>query len=137
VHTKSKKVGNKMSVDVIAHGCFAERNVEKKETKKIFISITDRMCQECIKLRGNYYEAVIQVRGEKKEKILRILMEHMKGKITSIETLKEGYDVKIIDKKIASSVSQGLQKKYEVKRSFKLAGKKKGKELYRNYYAIR
>ncbi len=137
VHTESKKVGNKIDVEVVVQGRFAERNVGKKETKKIFVSITDKMCQDCVKLRGNYYEAVVQVRGEEREKILKIIMGSMKNKIASVDTLKEGYDVKIIDKKIASSVSQGLQKKYEVKKSFKLAGKKKGKELYRNYYAIR
>ncbi len=137
INIKPKKTGNKVDVEVTAHGRFTERRVEKKETKKILVLVTDRMCQNCIKLRGNYFEAVIQVRGEKKEKILKILMEHMKNKIASIDTLKEGYDVKIIDKKIAASVSQGLQKKYKITKSFKLAGKKKGKELYRNYYAIR
>ena len=55
VHIKSRKVGNKMDVDVNVHGRFAERNVGKKETKKIFVTITGKMCQNCIKLRGNYY----------------------------------------------------------------------------------
>ena len=57
--------------------------------------------------------------------------------VVGVEKLKNGYDIKITDKRIASSVVKQLRDRFDVKDSYKLAGEKKGKKLYRNYYAVR
>ena len=95
------------------------------------------MCDNCIKIRGNYYEAVMQIRGERAEKLLNKVIESLQTKIAAIDKIKQGYDVRIIDKKSAAFFVQNIRRKHSVTQSYKLVGKKKGKELYRNYYAIR
>jgi NMD protein affecting ribosome stability and mRNA decay len=42
-----------------------------------------------------------------------------------------------VNKKEAAHIARILRDKYNVKETFKLVGEKKGKKLYRNFYAIR
>lgn len=108
----------------------------KEETKRIEIKIEKRKCDNCIKLLSGYYQAVFQIRGKRKEKILKHLMNLLGSNEIILEKIKEGYDIKFIDKKKASKIS-GLLKGFSIKKSYKLITEKKGKKLYRNYYAIR
>ncbi len=91
-----------------------------------------------VKLSGGYYEAMIQVRGDNKEAILRKVHQIIPEKsITGIEQLKEGFNVKIMRKSNAAAAAAALRGKYSVKESYKVGGSKKGQMVYRNYYAVR
>ncbi|MDI6721087.1 MAG: NMD3-related protein, partial [Candidatus Aenigmarchaeota archaeon] len=97
-----------------------------------------RKCADCIKISGNYYEAVIQARGEKSEKIMEIIRRLAPNRIiTSVSRMPTGYDIKFTDKKKAAEIAQNLRQRFGVKRSYKLVGEKKGIKLYRNYYVVK
>ena len=96
------------------------------------------MCALHVKLSGGYYEAVIQVRGNDRDRILKYALRLLPKKaIINIETLNEGYNIKIMHKANAATTAKHLRGKFEVKQSYKLVGSKKGERLYRNFYAIR
>jgi len=121
---------------VICKGYIKPSKKIKEETKRVEIKIEKRKCDNCIKLLSGYYQAVFQIRGERKEKILKYLMNLLNQGDVILEKTKEGYDIKFIDKKKASKIS-GLLKDFSIKKSYKLITEKKGKKLYRNSYAIR
>ena len=93
-------------------------------------------CEDCIKISGNYHEAVIQVRGAAAEKIMKSV-KCPDNMLVRVESVKGGYDIRITDKKKANEIAQLLRQKFTVKMSYKLVGEKKGIKLYRNYYAVR
>ena len=132
-----KEVGNKIYVNCEIIGRI--KNIEKNEEKKFLINVRKYMCDNCIKLAGGYYEALIQIRGENKEKILKkIKFLVPNDNITVISETKNGYDIKIIKKSFAKTAAKQLKDDgFEVITSYKHAATKKGKMLYRNYYAIR
>ena len=134
-----KHVGNKIYLEVICKGKMEidDRIIKKEEKKNILVTVTKKMCDNCIKVSGNYYEAVVQARGEDAEKITKKTHDFLKEKVAAIEKIKEGYDIRITDKKAAALAVRFLREKHSVKESFKLVGKKKGTELYRNFYAVR
>jgi NMD protein affecting ribosome stability and mRNA decay len=107
--------------------------------KKEFVIYPRRMkCSNCVKMLGNYHEAVIQIRGDAKEMIMKNV-EKLIGKedFANLAALKEGYDVRVIRKAAAAKAVQILQEKYKIKKSFKLVGEKKGRKIYRNFYSVR
>lgn len=116
-------------------GYVRPRNLRKEETKTSLLRITSKKCDNCTKLLGGYYEAVFQIRGPMKEKILS-KAAGIAGNTALVRHNPDGYDVRFADKNRAESVSR-LLKSFSIKRSYKLVGQKKGKKLYRNYYAIR
>lgn len=134
-----KHVGNKVYLKVICKGKMDidDRVIKKEEEKNILVTVTKKMCDNCIKVSGNYYEAVVQARGDDAEKITKKTYDFLKEKIAAVEKIKEGYDIRITDKKAAALAVRFLRQKHSVTESFKLVGKKKGVELYRNFYAIR
>lgn len=138
IQIKKKKIGNKIYVTVICSGYIKPCKKLKEEAKKILINIKKRMCDTCIKLSGGYYEAMIQVRGDNREKIFNIIKKlSSKALISSIEKAKLGYDIKFVSKKDATKIANQMRKKFSVKDTYKLVGEKKGKKLYRNFYVIR
>ena len=131
-----KLVGNKAHATVTCSGSI--KGLPKTETKNVMVIIRKKMCAMHVKLSGGYYEAVIQIRGRDKDNILKYATRLLpKKSISSIEKLKEGYNIKVLHKANAAAAVRGFRKRYEVKDSYKLAASKKGEMLYRNYYAIR
>jgi len=138
IEIKERVVGNKIYVTVTCSGLIKPCRKIKKEEKKILITIKKQMCDTCIRLAGGYYEAMFQVRGDNKERVFKKLMAlSKKVPITSVGEIKEGYDIKFVNKKDAAYISRLLKKKFEVKDTYKLVGEKKGKKLYRNFYVVR
>lgn len=134
---KLKHFGNKFSAVVRCTGLIKPCKKPKTEEKKILITLSKKKCDNCVKTLGKYYEAVIQVRGERKEEILHEINKTVGLSLSGFKELKNGYDLYFIRKSDANRVAGNLKKRYSVKRSFKFATEKKGKKLYRNYFAVR
>ena len=107
----------------------------KEEKKTSLLMIERRKCDDCIKMLSGYYQAVIQVRGENAEKILKKVLSVIKEGIT-VEKIKHGYDVRFISKNTAFNVSRVLGN-FTIKKTYKLITEKKGKKLYRDFYSVR
>lgn len=110
--------------------------VGKEERKKTKIKIKEKLCENCGKVKGGYYEAIIQLRSgdEKKikksmKKIIKIL-ENNNGYLTKMENRKNGVDMYMAPKSLADKIIRNIAHK-EKKKSFSIAGKKDGKDLYR------
>ncbi len=135
---KLEKRGGRTFVIISAEGYIEPSKKIKREKKEVEIRIKKNLCPLCVKKSGNYHEAVIQVRGTNRDKLLKIITdkEIIRNNISSIKNLKEGYDIFVVDKKIAEERLQDING-ISVIKSYKLVGKKNGRELYRNYYAVR
>lgn len=119
-----------------------EGKIEKKEILETKIMIKKRLCETCGKVRGGYYEAVLQIRSDDKEKIENALcdMKSMickRGTITKIEQTKNGVDIYFTPKKILKYILKSMPKTKEIKRSYTLVTKKDGRDLYRNTVLVR
>ena len=110
--------------------------VSKTETKKITITLKKHKCENCSKVSGSYYEAVIQTRGRNAAKILKRIDESSKD-ILKIKKVENGYDIFYMNKKAAKKTASNLKKTFSIKESFKFITTKDGKRLYRNYYSLR
>ncbi len=96
------------------------------------------LCNTCRKVRGGYYEAIVQLRGIKSESLLYALRGYAKANgtfISKVETEAAGYNAYVGDKKIAAAFFSFYRLKPE--RSYTLYGMKNGKKLYRNTYLLR
>jgi nonsense-mediated mRNA decay protein 3 len=134
ISMKSRRVGNKVYVTVTCTGKI--KNIPKTEEKKILIICRRHQCDTCSKLSGGYYEAVIQIRGERSEEILEQLKKS--PDVSSIQKLKNGYDVRFIYKSTANSIAKIMkEKEYDVIFSYRHVTTKKGKMIYRNFYSVR
>ena len=112
--------------------------IKKEDICNFKIFIKNRQCNDCSMKSGNYYEAVIQIRGEHQESILNNVKNTIKySKITSLREKKEGYDIKVTRKGDAGSVIKKIKNDHKIIRTTKLVGEKKGKKLYRDVYCIR
>ncbi|MBI4014482.1 MAG: hypothetical protein HY365_00855 [Candidatus Aenigmarchaeota archaeon] len=132
-----KIVGSAATVDVEAEGKLTN-GLTKRERKELHVRIKEKLCDRCSQISGNYHEGVIQARGPNREKIFEAVRAALPARaITGIARRAEGCDVRVVKKGEAGKVAKALSSKYDVIRSYKLAGEKKGKKLYRSVYAIR
>lgn len=110
----------------------------KYDLLNITINVKKQKCPQCIKILGGYYEAVIQIRGQERNKLVKRLFKVIDKKmITKVEETKNGKDIYIIDKKYAKKIVSSVFPGCKVVRSFKFVSQKKGKKLYRDYYSVR
>ncbi|RKZ25620.1 hypothetical protein DRQ26_05605 [bacterium] len=116
--------------------------LEKKEIVETTIEIKKRLCETCGKVKGGYYEAIIQIRSDKKVKereALKVIVKRIEkegGLITKIEE-KNGIDIYFTPKKILNRVVKKIPKIKEIKKSYTLVTKKDGRDLYRNTVLVR
>jgi len=127
-----KKVGNRFFATVKCKGKI--RGIEKIEKKSVVVKFEKRKCEACSRLAGGYYEAVVQVRGNKKEEIMKKL--NLKG-IVEIKKIKNGYDIKLLSKSEAKKLLRKFKKDFNITISKKLVTQKKDKKIYRDYYCVR
>jgi nonsense-mediated mRNA decay protein 3 len=138
VDIRLKPFGNKFTATVRCTGLIKPCKKPKTEEKKIIVIMKKKKCDNCVKLLGNYYEAVVQMRGERKDQILDRIKKITNAKtIGSFKEVADGYDLYFIKKADANRIGKSLKKHYIVKFSFKFAAEKKGKKLYRNYFSVR
>jgi nonsense-mediated mRNA decay protein 3 len=114
---------------------FGEKLLEVK--KEIEIVPKKSICNSCSKLAGGYYESVLQVRNfDKINEILSVA----KSENFYVKNVKEGIDLYFLRKSSAERVAKKLKKMFkniEIKKSFKLATRKNGKNLYRHFVLVR
>ncbi|MAH43527.1 hypothetical protein CL614_07480 [archaeon] len=145
IKLKAKDMFGKYQVKVSAKGAVHELGtdvvVKKKETRTMMVIFRRLKCDICVKMSGNYYEALIQLRGDKKDKLLKETKLIAREKdIVAIEDKKEGYDVRIMFKTNAKRIISIIKRRKlskMIKKSYKDKGEKKGKKLYRDYYSVR
>ncbi len=108
-----------------------ERSLKIRWNKKV--------CPQCCKISGGYYEAIVQLRGSKHrvKKWLRRLLYLLRKRtfISQVEELKEGIDIYVGESKAVVAVLKDLGFKYEISR--KLHTMKQGKRLYRTTFLLR
>ncbi|MFH1402946.1 MAG: NMD3-related protein [Candidatus Altiarchaeota archaeon] len=89
-------------------------------------------CEECSKIAGGYYEAIMQVRVEDLDYALD------ETKVAKVVKVKGGLDYYMMSREYAKLAAYEIRKKgYFVKTSSKLIGTKNGRNLYRVYYAVK
>lgn len=123
--------GNKALVKIELSGFIRPCRKLKKEVKEIEIVLARQKCDRCVKISGRYYEAVIQMRGD--EAALGKIMNQMNLSNASVEKVKNGYDIRFMDKNEAKKNAE----RFKAKKTFKLVGFKEGRNLYRSYYLIK
>jgi len=110
------------------------------------LKIKKKVCEVCSRKFGDYYEAVIQLRGDcglrHVDFITRRLKQMSKKDRMSFYFVKDdkmGFDIRIGSKKAARKVVRELREKYgcTLKKSFEIHGRKKGKELTRDFISCR
>lgn len=133
--------------EVIFKGVINGANIEKK--KKIEVRVKNSICDICSKIKGGYFEAILQVRGEEsltKKEIERIddivykkLGEKSRAFITKREERHGGIDYYMGDKHFAADIAKILKEIFQAEMNISpsLVGKKDGKEVYRITYGIR
>jgi nonsense-mediated mRNA decay protein 3 len=99
---------------------------EIAEEKETTIEFKTNLCDSCMKSVSNYYEAIIQLRFEKKgmeEKVLKEIEnllfgfsgEDVLAKIVSAKKQKSGVDLVLGSNKSASKIAKSIATKYAAK----------------------
>ncbi len=118
---------------------------EKLGTEKIVenffpFEININLCPDCSRMSGGYFEAIIQLRGENRERLKQYgssLEIRLKEKtfVTKVEEIKEGIDLYIGSSKAV--IKDLHDRNIPCVISRKLFGKKEGKLIYRTTFLIR
>ncbi len=125
------------------------------EQHPLTIRIKRNTCDVCSREAGGYYEAIIQIRAEKRTfpkselKILRSTVESLvtqlqkSGKrglyITDFDENRQGLDFFLSEKATAFSIAKKIQEQFggEFKQSASTAGMKDSKQVFRMTYLVR
>jgi nonsense-mediated mRNA decay protein 3 len=125
------------------------------EQHPLTIRIRRNTCDVCSREAGGYYEAIIQIRAEKRTfpkselQILRSTVESLvtqmqkSGKrglyITDFDENRQGLDFFLSEKATAFSIAKKIQEQFggEFKQSASTAGMKDSKQLFRMTYLVR
>ncbi len=121
-------------------------NGKKEEVHIIKVKFIKSVCYICARKYTQYHNAIIQLRGKYTDEIIEFIDDQLfliskkdQRAFSSMEKLKEGINIKIGSKSAAKKVVERLRKKYRFKisRSYKLVGKPKDKEIYRDTILLR
>ncbi|MBI1971997.1 MAG: hypothetical protein HYS53_01725 [Candidatus Aenigmarchaeota archaeon] len=137
-----KHIGLLIDVDVEDHGNYftVKYSVDYKKNildgeLEIRGSARKNACDNCSRMRGGYYEVMIQLRGNWEKPY-----EYAKWVGTSkVEQKKEGVDLYVIKFAEGSKLVGFLKKRFkpEVKESSSMAGMKEGKHINRKTIMLR
>jgi len=139
----------KLTARIFAKGIIDKVPISFEE--EIPLKAISFLCDACMRLQSQYFEAIIQLRGKNKKKVAKALKEiiasiESQGKkstlaaVTEIVEKKNGFDLKVGSKKAAQNAVRKIQQKFnaETKTSSKLLGMdKKGKEKHRFTFLAR
>ena len=137
-----------VAVDVKINGFILHRHGH------VVVNVHRTTCKVCSRKFGNYYEAIIQIRGEGRvpdsDEIQNIsntirrevvkASERDRGVfITKEEDVRGGKDFYLSSSLLAKKIAEGLAKKFSarLKVSPKLVGRRDGREVYRVTYSVR
>jgi len=128
-------------VKVYAKGFLKDSKNLKGEVHEVKLKIKKEVCLECSRKYSDYYEALIQIRGNLTNDDINSIDDIvlMKKGSYRIEEVKGGYDLFISSKSLGEKITELLRKKYktEIKKSYKLITSREGKNIYRNIILIR
>lgn len=128
-----KKIGNRLRLKITATGA----DKMKREEKTVDVLLSKKLCDNCIKLSGGYYESMLQLRGENSETLLEMVKTGIDNRsVVSVVKVRNGYDIKLLKKDAARKLVRVLEG-CEIKRSYKHVTTKKGRMIYRDFYSIR
>jgi|GEM_PF-1243062 len=125
-----------------------ESNLKRiSKSKEMILVIIPEICPDCSRLRGGYYEGIIQLRGINQEK-MQDYIENAFSKfdksepnafISKIEKLSEGVDLYIGSRAAGIKVSSEIRKIYNVDCTIthKIHGMRQGKEITRTTILLR
>ncbi len=119
--------------------------------RDLYIKFLKTQCPVCAKMKGDYWEVKIQIRGprEKQQEVLNdmeklaesISMKDARARVIRVREIKEGIDVYVGSKKIARDLVKRMKNKFhaEIKRTRKLTGEDahKGKRIYKETFSVR
>ncbi|MBU4300898.1 60S ribosomal export protein NMD3 [archaeon] len=125
-----------------------ESNSKKiTKSKEMLLVILPEICPDCSRLRGGYYEGIMQLRGKNQEKmqahIEKAFSKFDKSEsnafISKIERLSEGIDIYIGSRTAGLKVSSEIRKIYNVDCTItnKIHGMRQGKEIRRTTILLR
>ena len=152
VDCKEKK-GNDILcyVDIIG---FLEKH-EVRERHTVIIRIMQTACDSCSKRYSGYFEAILQIRADKRKltkkelttlmNIVETLVNNIAKKgdrdafITDTGKIHGGLDFYLSKNEVAHIISKNLHERFggELKTSPKLVGRKDGRDMYRMTYLVR
>jgi|YelNatPaOPRAMG01_1025707.scaffolds.fasta_scaffold04552_13 nonsense-mediated mRNA decay protein 3 len=123
-------------------------DLKKTEEKEVDLIIKKIICQACAMKESGYFQAIIQVRAP--ENLLSEIKKEIDDQInylnqydnlafiSNFQEVKNGFDVFIGSKASAQQIARTLKLKYKakIKITRKIAGKLKGKKIYRDTILI-
>lgn len=126
----------------------SDRKTGMESKGEFFIRTSLSTCPTCTKKLGNYYEAILQIRGGTVNGMEEALdysvrsIEHQGSSeifVTRMQKNKEGYDLFISDKQFTRNIGRLLTEKFggSYKETSHLVGRKKGNDLYRITVSVR
>ena len=146
--------GSVQEMLVLARGLVLDQPLERKCTLRVNINRT--VCPECSKLVSGYYEAVVQLRADKRplkpeeiqkadkiisHKLEKLLRKNKMAYLTQKTEVKEGIDYYFGSYKAARKISSALKDQMGglIGESPRLIGKDKstGKDLFRIWISVR
>lgn len=144
--------GKNFAVHIDAELLYAD--LKAREEQDTTVRVKGAVCQRCSKMKGSYYESILQVRSrgrkldeDEKEAILGEVESRVEAAarrsrdafISKVEEVHGGLDVYLSSNMLGKSLSRELADEYgaEVKESSSLLGQKDGKEVFRVTYLVR
>lgn len=125
------------------------------EKANVTLRVRREACERCSKIAAGYYNAIVQIRGDKRLPTMEELLLARKIAYDAIQKLKqsgdelafisdekevsEGLDLYVGNLGAGKQISKAIAREIggSISQSPKLMGKKEGKEIYRVTYSIR
>lgn len=107
----------------------------KKEVYTINFHKNKGLCSKCAKKFSDYYESILQLREFERKDLLKLKSLNQ----FRCKEVKGGMDIYIESKSLAKAAAKKIQTiiPVEIKESFRVWGKKNGKNVYRKIISIR
>lgn len=129
-------------------------DLEKKERHRTLVRLKGTSCPRCSRIKGSYFESIIQVRSRNRHldrDEMDELMGHIERRVESaaeqsremfiskVEELHGGFDVYLSSNSLGRAIARELAAMHgaEFKESSSLVGKKEGKDVYRMTFLVR
>jgi len=128
--------------------------LQKRGEGETIVRLKNTVCHRCSRLLGNYYEAILQVRGtdrslppEDRDRVLVDIADRVEAAsrtnrqlfISRVEEMHGGVDVYLSSTPLGRALQKELASAYgaETKESSTLVGRKAGDDVYRMTFLIR
>ncbi len=138
---------------VVGRGSGVYKGLTIHRDISVEVRMTSMVCVFCSKKHGNYFEAIIQLRGldgldedqvyelldSIRDQTFEVGIKDPNVFITKEEKVRGGWDIYMGEKAFAKNLSMKFHSRYggEMKSTSSLYGRKDGRDLYRNTYLVR